>query len=103
MSKWIACMFHLKETEFDYLEDTLLNYDIAGYIIGFEAQPYPHFHLIFQSSDLNYNSFSKKIVEKYQLRGKAGKDLCRQYGRISKIKDLEKMKVYTLKDGGIRS
>ena len=41
----------------------------------------------------------KKLIEKYNLRGKAGKDQARQYGRISKIKDLEKLKSSTVKDG----
>lgn len=101
--KWIACMFHIAETEYDYIESTLLEYNIGGYIIGHESKPYSHYHLIFQSCDAIYNTFSKRLVEKYNLRGKAGKDACRQYGRISKIKDLEKMKAYTLKDGNIRS
>lgn len=96
-------MFHIAETEYDFIEGTLLDYDIGGYIIGHESEPYSHYHIMFQGSDSIYNTFSKRLVEKYNLRGKAGKDACRQYGRLSKIKDLEKMKSYTLKDGNVRS
>lgn len=101
--KWIACMFHIHKEEFDSIESTLLDYDIQGYLIGFEETPYHHYHLLFQGTDTIYNAFSKRLIEKYNLRGSAKQGKSRQYGRISKIKDLEKLKSYTVKDGDIRT
>ena len=103
MTQWIACMFHIHQDEFDYIESTLLDYDIQGYIIGHEMEPFSHYHLLFQGTNQIYNAFSKRLIEKYNLRGKAGKDQARQYGRISKIKDLEHLKSYTVKDGNYRT
>ena len=102
-TQWIACMFHIHQDEYDYIESTLLDYDIQGYIIGHEIVPFSHYHILFQGTNQIYNAFSKRLIEKYNLRGKAGKDQTRQYGRISKIKDLEKLKSYTVKDGNIRT
>lgn len=101
--KWIACMFHIAQTEFDFICSTLQEYDIGGYIIAHEDSPHSHYHMIFQGTDAIYNAYSKRLIEKYNLRGKAGKDKARQYGRISKIKDLEKLKSYTVKEGNIKT
>lgn len=101
--KWIASMFHIDQTEYDFIENTLKEYDIGGYLIGHEETPYSHFHILFQGNDNIYNAFSKRLILKYNLRGKAGKDKTRQYGKIKAIKDLEKLKSYTIKDNNYRS
>lgn len=101
--KWISCMFHIPLSEYDYIQDTLLNYDIAGYFIGHESTPYSHFHILFEGTNKIYNAFSRILVEKYDLRGKATVGLARQYGRIKQIRDIERMKQYTVKDGNVRS
>lgn len=100
---WHACMFHISLDEFDFIEDTLLEYDIGGYLIGHESEPHSHYHMLFQSNNKVYNTFSKRLVEKYGLRGQAKKGKARQYGKIKLIKDLEKLKSYTIKDGNFRS
>ncbi len=100
---WIACMFHLEEEHAYYLEQTLLEYDIGLYLIGFEEDKYSHFHVMFQGDNKIYTNFSKKIVEKFKLRGKAKDGKSRQYGKVKEIDNVEKMAAYTLKDGNIRT
>lgn len=103
-TKIIACFFTLPETEYDTLEETLLTYDIGYYLIGFEKTPdknkKEHFHLLFEGTDQIYNAFSKKIVEKYELRGKGRGN--KKYGRVKNIRDFEKMCSYTVKEGNYR-
>lgn len=104
-TKIIACFFTIPETEFDTLEEILLTYDIGHYLIGFEKTPdskkKEHFHLLFEGTDGIYNAFSKKIVEKYNLRGKGRGN--KKYGRVLKdIRDFEKMCRYTVKEGNYR-
>ena len=96
-------MFHINLSEYDYIEDTLKEYDIGAYFIGFEEEPYHHYHILFEGNDKIYNNFSKRIVEKYKLRGKAQVGACRQYGKLKNIKDIERLKAYTVKDGCVRT
>ena len=103
--KIIACFFTLPETEYDTLEEILLTYDIGHYLIGFEKTPdakkKEHFHLLFEGTDGIYNAFSKRIIEKYGLRGKGRGN--KKYGRVLKdIRDFEKMCSYTVKEGNFR-
>lgn len=103
-SNWVGCMYHLPEQEFDYLEQTLKEYDVGGYIIAHEVTPYPHFHLVFEELvEKVYTNFNKKIVDKYKLRADSKKGIRKQYGKITTIKDIEKLKSYTIKDGNFRS
>lgn len=101
---WVGCMYHLPEEEFDVLEQTIKEYDIGGYIIAHEASPYPHFHLVFEELSENvYVNVNKKIVDKYKLRADSKKGTRKQYGKITKIKDIDKLKSYTVKDGNFRT
>lgn len=103
-SNWVGCMYHLSSTEFDELEKILKEYDVGGYIIAHEVSPYPHFHLVFEELDENvYTNYNKKIVEKYKLRADSKKGIRKQYGKITTIKDIEKLKSYTVKDGNYRT
>jgi len=58
---------------------------------------------MFQGDSKMYTNFSKKIVEKFKLRGKAKDGKSRQYGKVKEIDNVEKMAAYTLKDGNIRT
>lgn len=58
-----------------------------------------HFHIIAQMEDKNYTNYSKRVITKLGLRGKADLGLSRQYGKV-KIKDLDKAISYVLKDNG---
>ncbi len=98
----IACFFDLQETEFDFLEGTLNKYDIGRYAIAFEANPRPHFHLFFEGTNQIYNNFSKVIIEKYKLR-RQGRGGAIKYGKVKNLRDIERMLIYTLKDGNFRS
>jgi len=109
--EFIAFMAAILHTEYDYLENIIQEYDIGGYLIAAEISDDSHkdtygqhFHFLVQMNDVDYHKFSKRVfIDRYKLRGKAIKDKPRQYGRVKKIHDLERMGAYTLKDGNIRS
>jgi hypothetical protein len=104
ISNVVGCMYHLEESEFDYLEKTLKEYQVGWYIIGHEKTPYSHFHIAFEElSDREYTNFNKKIVTQYKLRADSKNGKRKQYGKISQVKDIDKLKSYTLKDGNYRS
>lgn len=100
--KFIACMFHIPATEFDFIEETLKSYDIGRYLIGQEDVPYEHYHVVFEGTPEIYHAFSTKLKKKYELRGRASKGLPRQYGKLKEIDDIEKLLAYTVKDGNFR-
>lgn len=102
-SDYIACMFHIDALHFDYIEQTLKEYDIGHYLIGHEIEPYHHFHILFQGTDKIYTLFSKRIIEKFNLRGQAKSGKTRQYGKLKLIENIDKLMAYTVKDGNVRS
>lgn len=103
--EYIAFMAHLPHKHGDspmieYLEEIIQEYDIGGFIIGEEHEPYNHYHFTVEMSAKDYHKFSARIFKKqYNLRGKATKGLPRQYGKVQKIDNIERMKAYTLKEG----
>lgn len=105
--KAIACFFAVDFDQMDYLEKTLLEYDIGNYAIAFECEdskgePKPHFHFFFYGTEQIYSALSKRIADKYKLRKnqKGGKI---NYGKVKNIRDIEKMLAYTVKHGCIRT
>ncbi len=104
---WFAAIAHEHEQEVS----TLLNeYNIGGYIIGLETTEDSHketngehMHFVAQISNQDYHNLSERLKRKYKLRGKALKDKPRQFGCVTKIENLEKLKAYTLKDGKFKS
>jgi hypothetical protein len=92
---------------FDYLEETIQEYGVIKYLIGYENEPYEHFHFVVEfekEADRNYHNFSKRVFkDKFKLRGQAKKGQPRQYGVLSKIDNIEKMCAYTLKEGNFRT
>lgn len=102
--KYLGFMAHLSEDEFDYLEEVLQEYNIGSYLIGFENEPYDHFHFLVEMELNDYHNFTQRVfVKKYKLRGKAKDGNCRQYGKIKDIQDIDKLKSYTIKDNNYRS
>jgi len=109
--EYIAFFGALLHNQIDYVLEILKEYDIGSYLIGLEVTKEAHketngehIHFLVQMSDKDYHKFSKRIfIDKYKLRGKALKDKPRQYGRVKKIEDFNKMGSYTLKDGNIRT
>jgi len=97
-------MAHLPASDSDEILEKLKEYDIGSYLIGYETEPYEHTHFLVQMTTANYHNFSKSLFkDKYNLRGQARNGLPRQYGKLKKIEDLEKMASYTIKSGNIKS
>lgn len=108
---YLAFMGALEHSHFDYLENTLKEYDIGSYIVSaevsstsHEATKGQHFHFLVEMTDQDYTRFSKRVfIDKFKLRGRAVKGLPRQYGKVKQIENLEQMKRYTVKDGNFRT
>lgn len=96
--EYIAFMAHIPIKDANDVKDILIEYDIGTYLIGLEESPYEHMHFLVQMREEDYHKFSKRVFkDKYKLRGRAQKGQPRQYGKVKKIEDLEKMKAYTVK------
>lgn len=107
---WKGFFAAIKHEHKDEVFDLMDEYKIGGYIIGYETTPNAHqetegqhMHFVVQISNHDYHNFSERLKRKYNLRAKALKDKPRQYGALTKIEKLEKLKAYTLKDGVYKS
>lgn len=99
-----AFMAHLPATDNELILEKLKEYDIGSYLIGYETDPYEHTHFLVQMTTESYHNFSNTVFKKkYNLRGQARNGLPRQYGKLKKIEDLQKMASYTIKSGNIKS
>lgn len=111
MNKYLAFFSAIKHEHFSYLENTIKEYDIGGYIIAAETtkdthkeSDGEHFHFLVEMSDTDYHKFSKRVFkDKFNLAGRAMNGHPRQYGKVSKIEKLDRMKSYTVKDGNFRT
>lgn len=103
--EYFAGVFHIPISEFDTIERILLDgYDVGTYLIGHEHDPFSHFHFVAQlPNKKQWTAFQKKIVTKYDLRGKATAGKPRQYGSIKNIRDIDKLKAYTVKQNNVRT
>lgn len=100
-----AFMFAVALTELDYLQATLKKYCTGKYLLCGEtaegkhsATNGEHVHIWCEMTDKNYHKYSKIVKEKYKLVGRATVGQARQYGKLSKIKNLEKLQSYMMKD-----
>ena len=101
----------VKHDHYDYLEEILTEYNIGTYIIGAEVADGTHkdtdgehFHFYVEMSLKDYHKFSKRVFrDKFKLRGQARNGEPRQYGKVKNIESLERMKIYTVKEGKVRS
>lgn len=108
---YLAFMGAIDHSHFDYLENTLKEYDIGSYIVSAEISndsheetKGQHFHFLVEMTDKDYSRFAKRVfIDKFSLRGRAVKGKPRQYGKVGKIENLEHMKRYTVKDGDFRT
>lgn len=97
-------MCHAEHKYYDYLETTLKEYDIGGYVIAYEKEPYEHFHFLVEMEEADYTRFRKRVfIDKLNLRGQAKEGKSRQYGKVKEIDNFEKMLSYTIKDEQFRS
>lgn len=98
--KTITFYCDLPQGEIDNLEQKLENYlpygEESKYIIAHEistATKKSHFHVICEN--LEWNKFRDNIlIKKYQLKSKN-----KQFGKVKKIKDINKMISYIVKQG----
>lgn len=103
---FIAFMGHMPLADYDFIEETLKEYDIGGYLIGAETSKagVEHYHFLVEMTAEDYHLFAERIFrKKYKLRGRATKGQARQYGKLKEIRDIEKLKAYTLKEGNTRT
>lgn len=92
-----------------YLVETLKEYNIGTYIIGYEVAKGAHeetdgehIHFYVEMSTKDYHKYSKRVFkDKFKLQGQARGGKPRQYGKVKKIESLEKMKMYTVKEGNV--
>jgi hypothetical protein len=94
-------MAHIKHTEREYIRKYIEN-RFTDYIIAYETsiKVGEHIHFLLWADNPNdYHKFCQNVFkQKYNLRGRATKNLCRQYGKIKQIENIEKMMAYTVKD-----
>jgi len=60
-----------------------------------------HFHGVVFMEDHEYDKVQRHFREVWKLNGSAQKGETKQYGRVRKIKDKNKMLSYTVKDGNV--
>lgn len=108
---YIAFMCACYHINYNYLEDTLKEYNIGLYLMAAETTSDSHketngehFHFLVQMSDTDYHKYAKRCFkDKLKLRGQARDGNPRQYGKVKKIEDIERMAAYTIKQGNIRT
>ncbi len=89
--------------EIDALETAILGYlsDESRYLIAHEistVKKISHFHVIAEMDKHQYENFRNNVlIKRYQLKSKN-----KQYGKVKKINDVNKMISYCLKDDGER-
>lgn len=110
--EYIAFFFAIKHVHVDDVEIKLMTYldEPNQYIISMEkckdkhhSTDGEHMHVLCTMSAKNYKAYSTLILRTYKLRGKAGDGVGKQYGKVNKIRDLDKMMSYTLKDNNFRT
>ena len=61
-------MCHTTYEMVDYLEDTLKEYNIGTYFIGYEEKPYEHFHFLVEMENEDYVKYRKRVfIDKLKL------------------------------------
>lgn len=110
--EYIAFFFAIKHVFIDDVEAKLMTYldEPNQYLISMEkckdkhhSTDGEHMHVLCTMSAKNYKAYSTLILRTYKLRGKAGDGVGKQYGKVNKIRDLDKMLSYTLKDNNFRT
>lgn len=102
----LAFMAAILHEHLDLVEDTLKNYNIAGYLICCETATDAHvptggqhMHFYVQMSKKDYHAFAKCLFkDKFNLVGQAKKNVPRQYGKLKKLHSEERYQMYCLKE-----
>jgi len=110
-----AFFFAVKHEHGDFLLETLQKYDIGKYLMSAEVAKDgkhketdgEHFHFYVHMFPKDYDSYAKRIITKFKLRAGKGHVVKggtgRQYGKVNEIKNHERMQIYTVKDGNVRT
>lgn len=112
LPKDAAFFLAVRLDQLDYIEKLLIKYiGEQPYLICGEiaegthiATDGEHMHIWCKMKDTDYHKFTKVVKTKFKLRGTPGKKgtpdegKCKQYGKISKIESVERLKIYYLKD-----
>lgn len=75
--------------------------DTKTYLIGLEyKEAREHYHFVIDFTDIEYAAYVKRVLKgKYKLSGRRSqKGHTGQYGKVSKIRNIDAMCSYTLKD-----
>lgn len=105
---FMVALEHSKSLEFESFLKKYIMAD-AEYIIAKETcqdahkeTNGQHFHVAVEIDDKSYDNFRKTVlVNYYKLRGRATKNLPRQYGIVREVRDETKFLSYTCKDKDI--
>jgi hypothetical protein len=108
---WKAFFCALHHKEFDEILDYWKEYNIGYYIIAMEVSAHSHketagehFHFCAEMSDVTYHAFCKRVFkDRYKLSGQARNGKPKQYGKVTEIKDITRMKAYCIKDDNFYS
>tara|TARA_B100000519_G_C14194014_1_gene414518 strand:- start:416 stop:1075 length:660 start_codon:yes stop_codon:yes gene_type:complete len=100
-SEYHAFYVDLPHKDFKENTDRVINhYQITNYLIVGEktSSGIEHYHFLLYCTQNTYAAIMQWFKSQYGLVGKAKKDGRRQYGKINKIRNLERLKTYMLKD-----
>lgn len=106
LKKSVMFMAHIPLTDISNVVSTLLEYpSVKRYMVCGEDKPYEHIHFLVEMSSKDYSAYAKRMfIDKYKLRGRAGRQGTadegkpRQYGKVKKIEDIYGAMCYTLKE-----
>lgn len=100
-TKYHAFYVDLPHAHFAVLTKRIIeHYTIQSYLITAEktSNGIEHYHFLLQCTQNTYAAIMLKLKTDYSLKGKAEKDGRRQYGKLRKIDDIDRLKIYMLKD-----
>jgi hypothetical protein len=100
-NKYIAFYVDLPHKDFTQITNNIVeHYTIDKYLITAEKTQtgIEHYHFLIHCTQNTYAAIMQKLKSDYSLKGKAEKDGRRQYGKLKKIENIDRLKIYMLKD-----
>ena len=102
-TKYIAFYADIPHNKIEEVIDDIKTWysDTKSYLIGLEyKEAREHYHFVINFNENEYASYVKRVLKgKYKLSGRRNqKGHTGQYGKVSKIRNLDAMCSYTLKD-----
>jgi hypothetical protein len=98
---FVAFMAHIPLSQLETVETDIKKYTKNKYLITAESKPYEHLHYYVEFSNNDYERYRDNILKrKYKLIGRATENQCRQYGKISQVRDKTRYMSYILKQKG---